>query len=71
MKNELEGLRVVEDNGPIGPYHRPIRRVIDAILNIAHVELACGHTVIVTNPELIAERSFLVLCGECEAQDQQ
>ena len=61
----VKGLYSVKDDGPIGPHHRKVKSVIDSVLNIAHVELECGHTVIITNPELVEKRGGLVYCGEC------
>ena len=62
-----DGLYSVKDNGPIGPHHRKITRVLDAILNVAHVELECGHTVVigVGKGADLGARGNRVFCGEC------
>jgi hypothetical protein len=61
----VEGLYSVNDDGPIGPHHRKVKSVIESVLNIAHIELECGHTVIVTDLEWLEKRGGLVYCGEC------
>jgi hypothetical protein len=68
-KKVAEGLWMVKDDGPVGPYHRKIRHVLDAILNVAHVELECGHTVVIGIGEGadLGARGNRVYCGECEA----
>jgi hypothetical protein len=38
--------------------------VLDAVLNVAHVELECGHTVVIMNNG--PNEARLVRCGECE-----
>jgi hypothetical protein len=55
----------VKDDGPVGPHHRKIRRVLDAVLNVAYVE--CGHTVVLGVGEgaNLGERGNRVWCGEC------
>jgi hypothetical protein len=63
----IEGLYSVKDDGPIGPHHRKVKSVIDSVLNVAaHVELECGHTVVIMNPgEYREAHGGLVFCGEC------
>jgi len=66
MKPISEGLYSTNDDGPIGPHHRKVTAIIDNVLNVAvHVELECGHTVVIINPEWAAQRGGLVFCGEC------
>ena len=64
----IDGLYTVKDDGPIGPHHRKVKSVIANVLNVAvHVELDCGHTVVIFNlDEWAAEHKHgLVYCGEC------
>jgi hypothetical protein len=63
-----KGLYVVKDNGRMGPHHKKIVRVLDAILNVAHVELECGHTVVLGVGEGadLGARGNRVFCGECD-----
>jgi len=63
----IEGLNLVTGDGPAGPFHRRLKLVIERVFNVAvHVELDCGHTVVIFNPsEMPAERRGLVFCGEC------
>ena len=63
----IEGLNLVSGDGPVGPFHRRLKAVIERVFNVAaHVELECGHTVVIFNPgEMPGERRGLVYCGEC------
>jgi len=62
----IEGLNLVSGDGPVGPFHRRLKAVIERVFNVAaHVELECGHTVVVFNPAEFERRGGLVYCGEC------
>jgi hypothetical protein len=66
-----EGLYLTKGDTPVGPHHRRIARVLDKLVLLgsplmAHVELECGHTVVLLNKlEQIMERGT-IHCGECE-----
>jgi len=64
----FEGLSLVKDDGPLGPHHRKVKSVIEDVMGVVvHVELECGHTVVIFNPaEMPANRGGLLFCGECE-----
>jgi hypothetical protein len=61
----MEGLDLVKDDGPPGPHHRRVTRIIEGFLCVWHVELECGHTVVLVNAAMLEAHDFRVYCGEC------